>query len=67
MQAYRVSAGATVDFSVKCYLIDNEKKYEIYNQYHQSTAEINRLDEEIIKINNVTLDLSRGETYDWRR
>lgn len=41
VQAYRVSAGATVDFSVKCYLIDNEKKYEIYNQYHQSTVDTN--------------------------
>ena len=60
VQSYRVSAGATVDFSVKCYLIDN-------NQYHQSKAEIKWLDEDIVKINDVALDLSKGETFDWRK
>ena len=67
VQSYRVSAGATVDFSVKCYLIDNNKKCEIYNQYHQSKAEIKWLDEDIIKINDVALDLSKGETFNWRK
>ncbi len=53
--------------SAKCYLIDNNKKCEIYNQYHQSKAEIKWLDEDIVKINDVALDLSKGETFDWRK
>lgn len=66
LEAYKTEPGATVDFSVKVYLIKEEKKELIYNAYHEYQAEIIWIDNEIVSINGRTLDLSIGEKYDWR-
>lgn len=66
VEAYLSNSGATVDYSIKVYLLDNSKKTLIYNKYHDYDAKIEWIDDEIISINEITLDLSKGETYDWR-
>ena len=66
LEAYKTEPGATVDFSIKVYLIKGEKKELIYNAYHEYQAEIIWIDNEIVSINGRTLDLSIGEKYDWR-
>lgn len=66
LEAYRTEPGATVDFSVKVYLIDDGKKELIYNEYHQDQANIIWIDNDNVSINEKTLNLSMGETYDWR-
>lgn len=67
VEAYKANGGATVDFSIKVYLIDNKNKLLIYNKYHDYDADIKWIDNDIISINAITLDLSKGETYDWRK
>lgn len=66
LEAYRIEPGATVDFSVKVYLIQDKNKI-IYNAYHESEVEITWIDCNTVSINTKNLDLSKGETYDWRR
>lgn len=39
VEAYKVNGDATVDFSIKVYLIDNKNKILIYNKYHDYDAE----------------------------
>lgn len=67
LYAYRPEAGATVDFSVRVHLARGEKRTFVYNAYHESEAEIIWLDNNRVSINNKVIDLSLGETYDWRR
>lgn len=66
LEAYKTEPGATVDFSIKVYLMKGEKKDLIYNAYHEYQAEIIWIDNEIVSINGKTLDLSAGEKHDWR-
>ena len=67
LEAYRTKPGATVDFSIKVYIVKNEKRQQIYNCYHESAVEINWTDNCTVKINNVSLDLSKGQSYDWQK
>ena len=67
VEAYLVNGGATVDWAVKVYLVDDSNKTIIFNQYHKSTANIKWIDDNRIIINDIELDLSKGETYDWRK
>ncbi len=66
IEAYKVNGGATVDFFIKVYLIEDGKKNLIYNKYHDYNAEIMWLNDNIVLINDIKLDLSKSETYDWR-
>ncbi len=66
LYAYRTEPGATVDFSVKVYSINDEKKELIYNAYHEYDAEIIWINNTTVSINGKTLNLSQGEKYDWR-
>lgn len=66
VEVYKSNGGATVDFSIKAYLVNDGKKTLIYNKYHDYDAEIIWIDNEIVSINGITLNLSEGETYDWR-
>ena len=67
LEAYRTNGGATVDFGVKVYSIEeNGKKTLVYNGYHEEEAEIGWINGSTVSINGITLDLSRGEKYDWR-
>ena len=67
MNAYRTEPGATVDYSVKVYLIKNNKRNLIYNAYHESEVTIVWVDNETVSINGKKLNLSKGEKYDWRK
>lgn len=67
LEAYRTSPGATVDFSVKVYIVNGDDKKIIYNAYHESEVQIGWIDDSTVSINGKTLDLSLGEKYDWRK
>lgn len=66
LAAYKTEPGATVDFSVRVYLIEDQKKRLIYNAYHEYEATIIWTSDDEVIINGKTLNLARGETYDWR-
>ena len=66
LEAYRTEPGATVDFSIRVYLITNDKKSLIYDAYHEYEAKIVWIDNTTVSINGKTLDISQGEKYDWR-
>lgn len=66
VEAYRVNSGATVDFSVKVYVITEKGKKLIYNVYHEYEVDIIWVNSDVVSINGKQLDLSKGETYDWR-
>lgn len=67
LTAYKTEPGATVDFSVKVYLIEDQKKSLIYNAYHEYEATITWKSDDEVMINGKTLNLARGDTYDWRQ
>lgn len=66
LEAYRTEPGATVDFSIRVYLITDDGKSIIYDAYHEYEAEIDWIDNTTVSINGKTLDLSKGEKYNWR-
>lgn len=66
IEAYRTEPGATVDFSVKAYLVTENEKILIYNSYHESNVTINWISDTVVVINDKKLNLINGETYDWR-
>lgn len=67
LEAYVTEPGATVDFSVKVYLVTDGQKSLIYDAYHEQQATIDWTDDCNVVINGHALDLSAGETYDWRK
>lgn len=67
LEAYKTEPGATVDFSVKVYIVNGKDKDLIYNAYHEYQAEIFWISKCKVSINGKTLDLSKGETFDWRK
>lgn len=67
LSAYRTEPGATVDYSVKVYLIKNNERKLIYNAYHESEVTIVWVDNETVSINDKKLNLSKDEKYDWRK
>ena len=66
LEAYRTEPGATVDFSIRVYVIRDNKKSIIYDAYHEYEANIVWIDNTTVSINGKTLDISQGEKYDWR-
>ena len=66
LEAYKTEPGATVDYSIKVYLMSDEKKELIYNAYHEKEVSIVWMDNEHVDINGKALNLSVGEKYDWR-
>ena len=67
LEAYKTEPGATVDFSIKVYIVYDSDKDLIYNAYHEYQAEIIWISKSKVSINGKTLDLAKGETYDWRK
>lgn len=65
VEAYLINGGATVDWSVKCYLREGESKKEIYRDYHINEANMVWIDNDTISINNHNIDLPNGK-YDFR-
>ncbi len=66
VEAYKDLGNATVDFSVRVYIVNDGRKDLIYNKYHEYKAEISWVDDNTITINGIDLNLSKNETYDWR-
>lgn len=72
VEAYLSDQGALGDYAIKVYLLNNGnflnngRKKLIYIKYHDYDAKIEWISDEIISINDITLDISKGETYDWR-
>ena len=64
VEAYLINGGATVDWSVKCYLREGESKKEIYRDYHINEANMIWIDNDTISINNHNIDLPNGK-YDF--
>ncbi len=65
IEAYLINGGATVDWSVKCYLREGESKKEIYRDYHINEANMIWIDNDTISINNHNIDLPNGK-YNFR-
>ena len=65
VEAYLINGGATVDWSVKCYLREGYIKKEIYRDYHINEANMIWIDNDTISINNHNIDLPNGK-YDFR-
>ena len=65
VEDYLINGGATVDWSVKCYLREGESKKEIYRDYHINEANMIWIDNDTISINNHNIDLPNGK-YDFR-
>ncbi|EOU1121573.1 DUF5412 family protein [Clostridium perfringens] len=65
IEAYLINGGATVDWSVKCYLREGDIKKEIYRDYHINEANMIWIDNDTISINNHNIDLPNGK-YDFR-
>lgn len=65
IEAYLINGGATVDWSVKCYLREGESKKEIYRDYHINEANMIWIDNDTISINNHNIALPNGK-YDFR-
>lgn len=66
LEAYRTEPGATVDFSIRVYIINGNQKNIIYDAYHEYDAKIIWVNNSTVLINDKILDISRGEKYDWR-
>ena len=68
VNAYRVNSGATVDYSIEVYLMEDSKKIKkIYDCYHERNVDIYWINDYTICINNKILDLEKGEKFDWRK
>lgn len=67
LEAYRTEPGATVAFSVRVYIIKDDKKEIIYDAYHEYEAKIFWINNTTVSINGKALDISQGEKYDWRK
>ena len=65
VEAYLINGGATVDWSVKCYLREGDIKKEIYRDYHINESNMIWIDNDTISINNHNIDLPNGK-YDFR-
>ena len=65
VEAYLINGGATVDWSVKCYLREGDIKKEIYRDYHINEGNMIWIDNDTISINNHNIDLPNGK-YDFR-
>ena len=65
VEAYLINGGATVDWSVKCYLREGDIKKEIYRDYHINEANMIWIDNDTISINNHNIDLPNGK-YNFR-
>ena len=67
LEAYRVSTGgATVDFSQRVYLVEGTEKKLIYDVYGEHSMEIKWINDSVVSLNGKTLDLAKGQTYDWK-
>lgn len=67
INSFLVSGNATVDFSVRCEVVENSsgKKRNIYWEYHCESACIEWIDNTTVVINGKQLNVLT-DSYDWR-
>jgi len=68
INSYLVSGGATVDFCVRCEVVEipTGKKRNIYWEYRCETARIEWINNTTVKINDKLLNVNT-DSYDWRK
>ena len=68
LNVYLCGGGATVDFSIRGELVNNENKSEknIYWSYHEQEAAVEWVDEQTVSINGKTLNVLT-DVYDFRK
>jgi len=66
---YLCSGNATTDYSIRGELVcnSNDEKSNIYWSYHEEDAVVEWISDYIVSINGIELDVSKGQTYDWRK
>ena len=69
LNVYLLNGGATVSYSIRGEIVDNNSKKEknIYLKYRQEEADIEWESDDVVIINGIRLDISKNEIYDWRR
>ena len=67
LEAYRTEPDATVDFSIKVYIKNEDERKLIYNSYHEYQAEIFWISNCEVVINGKTLNMAESDRYDWRK
>ncbi len=63
LEAYRTEPGATVDFSIRVYVIEDNQKLMIYDVYHEYDVEIIWVDNSTVSINGKKINLAQGEKF----
>ena len=68
IKSYRYSGGATMDWTLRVELVNNEtnKKKNIYWVYHEDNANMKWIDEKTVEINGIQLNIFK-DVYDWRK
>lgn len=67
LEAYRTEPGATVDFSIRVYMLNENEKIKVYDAYHEYDIELYWINNSTVSINGKILDLMQGEKYNWRQ
>ena len=69
LNIYLCSGNATTDFAIRGELCTNEtgQTKNIYWGYHEDEANVEWISDTIVIINGITLDISKNETFDWRK
>lgn len=67
LEAYRTAPGATVDFSIRVYMLNENEKIKVYDAYHEYDIELYWINNSTVSINGKILDLMQGEKYNWRQ
>ena len=68
LNIYLCGGNATTDYSIRGEIVynDSSETENVYWSYHEEIAYVEWLSDEIFKINNIQLDISKKETFDWR-
>lgn len=68
LNIYLDGGGATVDFAIRGEIVysDGRPTQNIYWNYHECEATVEWISDEIVVINGIELDVSKGDIYDWR-
>lgn len=68
LNIYLCGGNATTDYSIRGEIVycDGSDTKNVYWNYHEKTANIEWISNEIVIINDIQLDISENETFDWR-
>lgn len=68
LNIYLCSGNATTDCSIRGEIVynDGQNTKNVYWNYHEETATVEWISDDIVVINDIELDISKNETFDWR-